>query len=438
MPFLNQLNKYTGSAVWFVLVIAHVYFGVNDNLVATAMAVGVSLLVAMGPAMIYGLQDNDKPVICLAIFWLFSATATLFAPYSEMSDSYLSRGALVFAFLAVSTGGLSILLSVVRQLSSVVRVAVQASLLVLVLVAMVYLLAPHTIVLYLALSVIALIMLFALVTHIGFRARDNEDGLRPVWWPLCISGLVLVLFFFLMPLSATMILYTVGVGLWLQIVLFYHHWLAERQLQQQQYQHTLEYEVQERTLELEVTLRELHEKNAELSRLSSTDALTGTRNRRYFDTRLVAEARRCRREQTPLSLAMIDIDYFKKINDTYGHAVGDACIRHVAAVLKLQSRRSSDDVCRYGGEEFALILPNTDSHGALQLIESMREKLEAFPVQVEGHTISLTFSAGICTGLMDEEEQEVELLRQADQLLYEAKKAGRNCVKAAMMERQHG
>jgi diguanylate cyclase (GGDEF)-like protein len=135
---------------------------------------------------------------------------------------------------------------------------------------------------------------------------------------------------------------------------------------------------------------------------------------------------------------MIDIDHFKKINDTYGHAVGDACIRHVAAVLKLQSRRSSDDVCRYGGEEFALILPNTDSHGALQLIESMREKLEAFPVQVEGHSISLTFSAGICTGLMDEEEQEVELLRQADQLLYEAKKAGRNCVKAAMMEHQHG
>ncbi len=124
---------------------------------------------------------------------------------------------------------------------------------------------------------------------------------------------------------------------------------------QQSTQDELEYKVGERTLELEIALRELSEANRELEKLNTIDPLTGIRNRRHFDKRLQAEGRRSRREQTPLALAMVDIDHFKSVNDQHGHSAGDACIQHVATILQQQLKRLSDDVCRYGGEEFGLI-----------------------------------------------------------------------------------
>lgn len=199
---------------------------------------------------------------------------------------------------------------------------------------------------------------------------------------------------------------------------------------QEQYQNDLEYKVQERTLELEIALRELSEANRELENLNTLDSLTGIRNRRHFDKRLQAEGRRSRREQTPLSLAVIDIDHFKKVNDDYGHDVGDICIRHVADILQGQLRRPSDDVCRYGGEEFAIILPNTDLEGATLVVESMREALAASTVDANGQSISMTISAGVSTAIITREDEEKKLFRQADQLLYAAKEGGRNQVRA--------
>ena len=199
---------------------------------------------------------------------------------------------------------------------------------------------------------------------------------------------------------------------------------------QQQYADELEYKVQERTLELEIALRELSEANQELERLNSIDSLTGIRNRRQFDKRLIAEGRRSRREQTVLSLAMIDIDHFKAINDRHGHAAGDACICHVANLLQSALRRSSDDVCRYGGEEFGIILPNTDSEGARQVIETMRILVAEKPVYVEGEAIPITVSAGVASAIIEREAQELELLKYADDLLYQAKENGRNQVVA--------
>ncbi|MEG3767427.1 diguanylate cyclase [Alteromonas sp. 14N.309.X.WAT.G.H12] len=199
---------------------------------------------------------------------------------------------------------------------------------------------------------------------------------------------------------------------------------------QQQYQDELEYKVQERTLELEIALRELSEANEEMERLNSIDSLTGIRNRRYFDKRLLAEGRRSRREQTVLSLAIIDIDYFKHINDTYGHAAGDACICHVANLLQSILKRPSDDVCRYGGEEFGVILPNTDLQGAQMVIESMRQKVENTPVIVDGEGIQMTLSAGVSSIVVSAEEQETLLFKHADSLLYRAKQSGRNKVVA--------
>lgn len=197
---------------------------------------------------------------------------------------------------------------------------------------------------------------------------------------------------------------------------------------QQRYQSDLEYQVEERTLELEIALRELSEANRELETLNTIDSLTGIKNRRHFDKRLKAEGRRSRREQTPLSLAMIDVDHFKSVNDRFGHAAGDACIRHVALLLKNLLRRPSDDVCRIGGEEFALILPNTDQDGASLVVENMRKSLAETPVDFEGQRIHMTLSAGIATAVIGYEEHELELLKQADKQLYEAKQGGRNQV----------
>lgn len=198
---------------------------------------------------------------------------------------------------------------------------------------------------------------------------------------------------------------------------------------QKRYQDDLEYKVEERTLELEITLRELSEVNQELERLNAVDPLTGVHNRRHFDKRLRSEGRRSRREQTPLSLAIIDVDYFKQVNDKYGHDGGDACLIHVTRVFQKLIQRPTDDLCRIGGEEFAIILPNTDLEGAFHVLESMREMLENTPFVYQGETIAITASAGVSTTIIRDEEHAHVLFRFADELLYEAKAEGRNKVK---------
>lgn len=197
---------------------------------------------------------------------------------------------------------------------------------------------------------------------------------------------------------------------------------------QKRYQDDLEYKVQERTLELQVTLRELSEVNQELERLTSIDPLTGINNRRHFDKRLVSEGRRSRREQTPLSLAIIDIDHFKKVNDHYGHAGGDSCLIHITRIIQSTLNRATDDLCRIGGEEFALILPNTDEEGATHVMEVIRERIENTPLNYEGQSVKLTISVGISTAVIENDEQTHALFRFADEQLYKAKESGRNRI----------
>ena len=176
-------------------------------------------------------------------------------------------------------------------------------------------------------------------------------------------------------------------------------------------------------------MRELSEVNQELERLNAVDPLTGVHNRRHFDKRLRSEGRRSRREQTPLSLAIIDVDYFKQVNDKYGHDGGDACLIHVTRVFQKLIQRPTDDLCRIGGEEFAIILPNTDLEGAFHVLESMRDTLENTPFVHHGETITITASAGVSTTIIRDEEHAHVLFRFADELLYEAKAEGRNKVK---------
>ena len=196
----------------------------------------------------------------------------------------------------------------------------------------------------------------------------------------------------------------------------------------------LEYKVQERTLELEVTLRELSDINRELQEKNSLDALTGLHNRDYFDKKYQAEIRRSRREQTQLSVVMVDIDYFKNVNDQYGHLVGDECIKIVAHTLKKVLKRPGDDVSRFGGEEFALILPNTDLEGALTLAEQLRAEIQKTTIQAGEISVNITISAGICTAIAKLNQPEDNILALADKQLYVAKNAGRNNVQGLHLD----
>nr|WP_136251461.1 diguanylate cyclase [Ningiella ruwaisensis] len=197
---------------------------------------------------------------------------------------------------------------------------------------------------------------------------------------------------------------------------------------QMQTKEALEYSVEERTLELEIALRELSEANRELERLSAIDPLTGLMNRRYFDKRLLAESRRSRREKRPLALAMLDIDHFKKINDNFGHIAGDACLKHFASILQNHIKRPSDVICRYGGEEFVAILPATDLEGAQTLMEKVRKALEQSPAEFENQSIKMTVSIGLSAKEIAGDKEQEALLDKADRLLYEAKESGRNKV----------
>ncbi len=204
--------------------------------------------------------------------------------------------------------------------------------------------------------------------------------------------------------------------------------LKERLALQEEAQYELESQVDERTFELQVTLRELEEKNRELEQLNTEDALTGAKNRRFFDKKLVMELRRSRREQTPLSIIMIDIDHFKAINDTYGHLSGDSVIKATAGIIKRFLKRPLDEVARYGGEEFVILLPNTANQGAFDIAEHIRLDIYQNPVIVAGAEIKFTISAGVCTFIADDINTPELFTERADKALYSAKQHGRNQV----------
>lgn len=164
----------------------------------------------------------------------------------------------------------------------------------------------------------------------------------------------------------------------------------------------------------------------EIYRMTTVDGLTQVFNRRYFEDAIEREISRSRRYLRPLSLVLLDIDFFKKINDTCGHLAGDAVLKEVARVVRSRTRRE-DVVARYGGEEFALLLPEIDHKGAAQLAEKVRKLVEKHEFIFDGERIPVTISAGVAT-VQKKGEDPTELVRRADEKLYEAKSAGRNRV----------
>lgn len=166
----------------------------------------------------------------------------------------------------------------------------------------------------------------------------------------------------------------------------------------------------------------------EIYQLSIVDHLTGLHNRRFFDDSLEREFSRARRYRRALTVMMIDIDWFKRINDQHGHPTGDIVLHEVGALLKRTLRRD-ETIARYGGEEFGLVLPETDLGAGLRLAEELRAAVAAACFSHQNASISVTVSVGVAT-LAASDQRPSDLTRRADGKLYEAKHAGRNRVRS--------
>ena len=178
-------------------------------------------------------------------------------------------------------------------------------------------------------------------------------------------------------------------------------------------------------------LAEQLEAERNMAQLNSiTDSLTGLANRRFFDEAMRTEFFRLKRSGAVLSLIMLDVDYFKKFNDTYGHLVGDACLKKIGNILKNVAGRSYDIAVRYGGEEFVLILPATEETGARKLAERISDEVNALAIPHSGSDVSkhVTVSIGVVSVSTAETETPEEVMSLVDEAMYFAKNGGRNRI----------
>jgi len=179
---------------------------------------------------------------------------------------------------------------------------------------------------------------------------------------------------------------------------------------------------------LKVLQDELRDANKRLESLADTDGLTGLFNRRYFDTLLMRELQRTERYKTPLGLVLLDIDHFKRVNDTFGHSMGDEVLRNVSRLVT-SSVRVTDSVARYGGEEMAIVFTQTTAQGVCEVTERLRQRLADFSHEYQDNRLKCTASFGIsvCDGRGGVPSAK-EMIDRADRALYQAKRTGRNCV----------
>ncbi|MCW8841400.1 MAG: GGDEF domain-containing protein [Gammaproteobacteria bacterium] len=174
----------------------------------------------------------------------------------------------------------------------------------------------------------------------------------------------------------------------------------------------------------------------QLERYSNIDDLTNLANRRYFDKRLKEEWSRASRQQAPIAVLFIDIDYFKRFNDHYGHPNGDKCLQRIAVAIEGAARRESDIAARYGGEEFVIMLPDTELEGARRVAEKLQQAVGQLRIEHARSRIGphVTLSIGIAATRAQFPESPDQLLAMADRALYQAKARGRNCTEAIVEE----
>ena len=191
--------------------------------------------------------------------------------------------------------------------------------------------------------------------------------------------------------------------------------------------------LEHRTAELLERSAQLEVANSALEVMATVDPVTGLANRRRFDVFFQQEWQRSRRSHQPLSLLMIDIDHFKAFNDRYGHQRGDECIQEVAGVLRAAAHRPADLACRYGGEEFSVVLAETGATGAFAVAETIRRAVEALQLPNPDAALGIiTVSIGVGTRTGEEYGRAAELITACDRALYEAKSSGRNRTSPAL------
>ncbi len=190
----------------------------------------------------------------------------------------------------------------------------------------------------------------------------------------------------------------------------------------------LEKKVEKRSLELKAALNELSDANKKLEEKANVDGLTGIKNRRYFDERFKEEWQRAHRNHLPISVLMVDIDYFKKINDRYGHLVGDECLKSVAQTIRSTVKRSIDTVARYGGEEFSILMQATSVAEATKLADLIRTEVESNGLNIDEEIIRFTVSIGVATLVPKYTDEPEIVISRADNAMYQAKDNGRNQV----------
>jgi diguanylate cyclase (GGDEF)-like protein len=179
---------------------------------------------------------------------------------------------------------------------------------------------------------------------------------------------------------------------------------------------------------------ELRVVNQRLADISRHDALTGLHNRMHFDDVIGTTMHLCARNALTMTVAMIDLDRFKDINDTYGHPFGDACLRHVAGMLRETFRRDTDTTVRYGGEELAVVNAGTPSAEMIERLETFRRQVDQSVIALDGLESRLTLSIGVWSGVPAPADDPRRILERADAALYRAKRSGRNRIVVAEHE----
>lgn len=193
----------------------------------------------------------------------------------------------------------------------------------------------------------------------------------------------------------------------------------------------METKVRERTEDLSKLLAEVEKTNSELSELSINDGLTGVRNRRFFDDRYADLWSKGKQQSSNIAIIMSDIDHFKSVNDNYGHAMGDQCLRVIGHILKTFSSKHGYEACRYGGEEFIIICADASIKQVVMLAERIREKIEESQIELAGKSLMVTASFGVASEIPSVASSPLQLIEACDKALYNSKRSGRNKVSAA-------
>jgi len=388
------------------------------------LAVAVGLLLALqrhdASAAAYALAVASQALLLLVLsnlgyvlFWS-PATQTVLSPASV-------------ALCWVLTAQLCLTLLPAQAVHWSLRRLLQATLLLVCGAALAQVLAPDPgrMALLIALCAVGLLLLLALTTGAVLVGAAQAGLVTAAILSFTLGGLTEACGYLglialgaqeLLALQGGFLLATLllGIALW--------HRLADAR-QQRSADREMDRRVAERTRALTSTVATLTSLNRRLDRLSSSDELTGTFNRRYMDSCLARHA--ADSNSTPLSLILFDIDFFKQVNDRHGHPAGDHCLQRVADCVQKQLRQGTDMLCRYGGEEFAVILPRTDAAGAAHVAEKIRLAVARTPLQCpSGQDLRVTVSLGVST--LSATGSPAGLVDAADRALYDAKRQGRN------------